>query len=214
MLYILYSTFHTPHSTFYTSCATLPTMSTFIEKPLIIIDAEFTSLDPLTQEVIEIGAIKVDQRTMEIMGRFEAKITPIHIATADPASLKVNGYTPESWVDAISSRDAFTQLATFAGEGRPTFGGWNVTLDWTFIAMAFREHTLENPFDFHVFDIRSVAAEYLKNESALAKISLSTTCTFLGIPPEPLPHRAVNGAETAYQVLKKLRETRDKRQEA
>jgi len=185
-------------------------MSTFLNKPLVILDGEFTSLDPLKQEVIEIGAIKVDQRTMTILDRFEEKIIPTHIESADADSLRVNGYTAESWQDAISMKEAFTKLATFVGSERATFGGWNVTLDWTFIAMAFRELHIENPFDYHVFDIRSVAAEYLKNESSLQKITLSTTSEFLGLPPEPIPHRAVNGAECAYQILKKLRELSEK----
>lgn len=180
-------------------------MTAFLKKTLIVLDGEFTSLDPLKQEVIEIGAIKVDQETMTILDRFETKILPSHIETADIDSLRVNGYTDDSWKDAIPMKDAFTQLATFAGQNHPTFGGWNVSLDWTFTAMAFRELNIDNPFDFHVFDIRSIAAEHLKNESGLSKITLSTTCEFLGIHPEPLPHRAVNGAEVAYQVLKEIR---------
>lgn len=181
----------------------------FIQSPLAIVDLEFTSVDPLTQEIIEIGALMIDQEKMEILREFEMKVAPSHIETADPESLKVNGYKEELWQGATPIGEALNKLTAFVGNESSkltTFSGWNIPLDWTFLAMAFRAAGKPIPFDYHTFDIRAVAAEFLKRESNIPKITLATTSIYLGFDPEPLPHRAVNGARQAFLVLKKLRE--------
>ena len=46
----------------------------FIDRALVITDLETTGLDPLIHEVIDIGAVRVDQASLEIEATFSAKI--------------------------------------------------------------------------------------------------------------------------------------------
>ncbi|MEK7659856.1 MAG: 3'-5' exonuclease [Patescibacteria group bacterium] len=181
----------------------------FIQSPLFISDLEFTGLDPTIHEIIEIGVVKVDQEKMEVVGELEMRIAPQHIETADPEGIKRAGYDETLWQGALPLDEALNKLTTFVGTGtsQPAkFAGWTQILDWTYLSMVYRKYGKPCPFDYITFDICTLAQEYLKNESNIPKFSLSNTSIYLGIEPEPIPHRAVNGARQAFLVLKKLRE--------
>ena len=46
----------------------------FIDRSLVIVDLETTGLDPLVHEVIDIGAVRVDQASLDIEATFSARL--------------------------------------------------------------------------------------------------------------------------------------------
>ncbi|MDA1334408.1 MAG: 3'-5' exonuclease [bacterium] len=177
-----------------------------MEKPKFIAftDLEMTGLNPLEHEVIEIGAIIADIETLEEVARVNIKVKPEHIETATTEALKVNGYKEEDWEDALSLKESLEQYAEAAQDS--IFAAWNTPFDWTFLQAAFTSTGITNPLDYHTIDVFTASYEKLHGTPDINYHKLSGVCEYFEIPKEPYPHRAVNGAERAYEVYKKLRE--------
>lgn len=168
---------------------------------LCIFDCETSGLDPNIHEILEIGFIIADSETLKEYGRFNFKIKPEHIETAHPKALEVNGYTKKDWRKAISIREALSFFAK-ATDGCH-FMAHNVTFDWKFIEYNLDDLGIPHGLDYHKLDTLSMCYARIPHHK-VTSWKLKTICTFLDIPPEPTIHRALNGAECAYQVYKKL----------
>ena len=171
------------------------------ERPIAITDVETTGLDAVKHEILEIGLVLVDQRTDEVIDTLNIKVKPEHIETADPNALKINGYDPENWLNAVSLLEAMTLYSHKAKNA--IFCSHNVTFDWSFIAAAFKKAGLKSTLDYHRLDLFSLIWAKTK-DSNIESFSLSKVALFLGLPEEPLPHRAINGARTAHEIYKKI----------
>lgn len=173
----------------------------FLDRPLAFTDIETTGLDVLEHEIIEIGLVVADQHTLSVIDELEVRVRPEHIERASAEALRVNGYRPEDWQDAVSLAEAMDMYATKTAEG--IFVAHNVTFDWSFINMAFRLTGVRNRLDYHRLDILTMAWQKLRH-SGLAKFNLNEIAKFVGAPGEPMPHRALNGARNAYEVFVRL----------
>ena len=153
-----------------------------------------------THEILEIGLVVFDQKTFEIADTLNIKIKPLHIENAVPAALERNGYNEKDWKEAVSLEEA---IKTYADKTKDCiFCAYNVSFDWVFMNEAFRNTKVKDEMDYHRLDLLSIVWEKgLKNEDSF---SLKTACKLFGVPPEPDPHSAPNGAMTAYELFKKL----------
>ena len=176
-----------------------------IDRPVAITDTESTGLDRNQHVIIEIGLVLVDQRTLEVLDEFETKIkpTPEEVARASPRALEVNGYNDEEWKGAPSLKWAMGEYARRVPGAM--FAAHNACRDWGFMENAFNVTGVEDPLDYHRIDLFSVAFEKLRH-SGLRNFNLHILAAHLGIPEEPKPHRAINGARCAYQIYRRLRE--------
>jgi DNA polymerase III epsilon subunit-like protein len=68
----------------------------FHQRPIIVVYFETTGLNPRRQDIIEIGAIRVDQENLLEQDRFEQKVKIQNRETIQPVALQVNGYTEEA----------------------------------------------------------------------------------------------------------------------
>ena len=151
-------------------------------------------------EILEIGLVLFDQTTFKILDTLDIKVKPEHIENAVPAALVRNGYKEINWKEAVTLKEAvemYTQKTSGA-----IFAAFNVSFDWGFMNEAFRKTKIKDEMDYHRLDVLSLAWErgLKKHESW----SLKKTCEIFGVPPEPDPHSALNGAIMAYEVFKKL----------
>ncbi len=167
-------------------------------------DLETTGELPSRHEMLEIGLVLFHPKTFAILDTFNTKVRPEHIETAKPEALAVNGYREENWSDAVSLADA---MKTYGEKTQgAVFCSYNVSFDWPFIAEAFHRCGLPNPMmtreNHDRLDVLTLAWQKgLKHESSF---SLRSACKLFGVPPEPEPHSALNGAMTAYELWKKL----------
>jgi len=187
----------------------------FNERAMVIVDLETTGLDPSIHEVIEIGAVRVDQESLELEALFQAKIQPQHLEVADPISLKVNGYTPEKWADAVNPVNAWASFFAFSRQS--VFCSYSNIFDWSFTKTpvealyAFSENRdirRFGPFERHLIDIPSVAYGIL---GPMAKMGKNDVAKALGLGPEAEPHGALNGALHALETLRMLRKYQEVR---
>lgn len=171
---------------------------------IAIIDVETTGLDAQHHEMIEIGCVVFDSRTFAIEGYLEAKIIPERIEDAHAAAMKVNGYNEEEWSDAASLQHVMEQLANLlATVPDVMFCAHNMIFDWAFIEEAQRKTDIILPFGRHKIDLLTLAWSRVPHEK-VRSWSLKTICTYLGIPPEPKMHRAMQGVLAEYAVYTKL----------
>ena len=175
----------------------------FKERPYAITDIETTGLFLPEAEIIEIGLVLVNQTTLEVVAEFEQKILPEHPETASSEALEWNTYNTEEWNKEAVSLTHATKLYSRLTKGA-MLCAWNLPFEYRFLEDAFNRTGAENQMDYHYRDLPSMAAEILRYTDIEGE-KLEDTCEFLGIEPEPFPHRALEGARVEYLVYKSLR---------
>lgn len=168
---------------------------------LAITDFGMTGLDARRHEIIEIGLIVADAVSFEVVDLLDIKVRPEHIETASPEALQVNGYSKEAWLDAVTLPSAWGQYANKTAGA--LFVAHNLFVDWSFAQAAFEKTDIWNRIEYPKIDALSVAWGSL-SQKGLQNFDLKSVAEFLRLAPEPIPHRAINGAWTTYNVLKKL----------
>jgi len=172
------------------------------DRPLAFTDVETTGLDETQHEIIEIGLVLADQRTLDVIAKMNVLVKPEHIERAEARALEVNGYDEEKWRDAGPLKDAMDVYAQMTRNAM--FIAHSVTHDWAFIKAAFRQTGVMNQMDYHRIDLWTVAYEALKDAADCHSLRLKDICSFLGVPEEPMPHRGINGALSALEVYRQL----------
>lgn len=168
---------------------------------IAITDLETTGLDFLVHEIIEIGLLVVESSSFEVVDRLDVRVKPEHIETATKEAMEVNGYNESDWKTAVPLKEAMIEYSRKTPKA--VFLAHNVTFDWSFTNEAFRKTGVKNLMDYHRLDLYTIAWILLKN-TKVEGFNLNKIANFLGVPQEPMPHRAINGATTAFEVLKKL----------
>lgn len=169
---------------------------------IAIIDVETTGLDPDVAEIIEIGMVVFDSRTMAIEKTFEVKVKPERIEDAHPKALEVNGYNEAEWEDAMTLYQAMLRLSEEV-DSKTIFCAHNMIFDWAFLRAAEKKTGITLPFDYHKIDLLTLAWGKIPHHKIFSW-SLKTICTYYGIPPEPKMHRALMGALHEYAVFTKV----------
>lgn len=163
------------------------------------VDVETTGLDPARHEIIEIGAVLASD-DFDAKISFARKVAPSRIESADSRALEINGFTPESWCQAIPLPDALMSLRPII-EGEITIAGWHPEFDVGFLRYAFDVCGIEWPnARRRTLDVCSCAQLIMPG---LDNYSLESVAKRLGITPGG--HRALEDAMCALNVAKELR---------
>lgn len=169
---------------------------------IALIDVETTGLDPdKNHELIEIGMVVFDAETCIIESELDIKVKPDFPWLGDDKALAMNGFNEDAWTNAMSKERAIDLLQQ-KSEGA-AFAAWNATFDWTFLRATMRETKRLDTFSHRRLCVMSMAFQHLPF-GIVKPFSLENVCKYLGIIPEPMPHRAINGARAAYEVYKKI----------
>jgi DNA polymerase-3 subunit alpha (Gram-positive type) len=173
-----------------------------IDRPFAIVDLETTGLNPQEHEIIEIGLVLVEQRTLRTLDRFESKVKPLWPERISPIAQKLNGYNDADWIGAPPLRQV---LADFAERTKDAMlYSWNVSFDWPFLQRAFYINAdIKNQMDYHRLCLMS-QAQFVLRDKGLTSMSQDAVAKFLGVEPEPAVHRAINGADLSLRILKKM----------
>lgn len=178
---------------------------TLLHRPLAITDIETTGLDAGIHEIIEIGVVVVDQRTLKIKREWSSRVKPHHLARASKRSLTISGYEYKDWLYAPELAEVMRGYAKQVKQA--IFVGHNSFFDWSFLAEAFKQTGIEDPTDYHRLDLFTLAWSVLGRGRTVptgTALTLQEVARKLGLEPEPLPHRALEGARLKYRVLKAL----------
>jgi len=177
---------------------------------MIIIDTETTGLSPRRNSIISIGAVDFLHPKNTFYG--ECQMWPD--AEVSQYALNVNGFSQQELTDPQKPTHN-ELLETFftwvAGIETKTFAGQNPSFDFGFLSHAAKQASLDWPFGYRAIDLQSVCyAHYLKYKSAppmkngKVSFSLDGIAQYVGLPPEPHPHNALQGAEYAAECFGRL----------
>ncbi|OGF82414.1 hypothetical protein A3B18_03670 [Candidatus Giovannonibacteria bacterium RIFCSPLOWO2_01_FULL_46_13] len=168
--------------------------------PISFIDLEMTGLESSKHEIVEIGLVKVSQPNLEVIERWEIKVKPTRLETADLEALRISGYDAEKWKDAISLKEMMEMLAPKVQN--TILAGFNVSSDYSFLDVAVTSTSI--PLDFHrrVLDINPYAAAklgYVFGEKGLGSLSKEYGLEFEN------HHTALADAMASFELYKKAR---------
>ena len=107
------------------------------------VDLETTGLDPSRHDIIELGIIRVDARTLEVLDEHEALVAPERLGEAQLDVLAINGFTTAAWEHALPLREALLEVAPLLDGA--LVAGHNVGFDWAFLETGFRRTGLTLP---------------------------------------------------------------------
>lgn len=176
-------------------------MHPFKDRLIAFTDLETTGINPEKHEIIEIGLVVMRPLDQAVIHELNLKVQPTRIQAACSAALKINGYDPNDWQEAVPLGEAIEQYSDLVNDA--LFCSQNTTFDWGFLAKAFYLTEIGHRIDYHHLDLFSLAFSKLWR-TQLPRLSLSTLGEFFGLEPEPQPHRAINGAKMAYEIYKRL----------
>lgn len=175
---------------------------------LVFVDIETTGADPYYHEILEISVLRVRQEwradgkvDFTVVDEWSAKTLPENISSADPAALRVNGYTVTHWKDAIRIKDALQEFA------RRTDGAimvsHNVAFDAGFLEKYMSDYCISSSMHYHRLDTVSMAVARLHSDPSVVRYSLAELCKHFGIPHHDL-HSALPDARACFEVFKRL----------
>ena len=147
----------------------------------VCIDLETTGLQPKTDKIIEIGAIRVDEGV--ITGEWESLVNPER--KLEERIVELTGIQDEQLAAAKKISELFPDLLAFLGE-RPLLGH-SVNFDFAFLKRAAAKEKLT--FERQGIDTLKIARKYLKE---LESRSLGALCRHYEIPHKA--HRALDDA--------------------
>ncbi len=170
---------------------------------LLVVDLEMSGPNPREHEVIDIGGVLAAVgRGFPEEGSWGSRVKPLHIGTANASALKVAGYAPRAWRDALPLEDAFRQLVEL-GMGA-TIAGWGIRSDMAFLAESARRTGIPWPFADTAIDVQPIARGLLGKDE-VDRFNLGHVADRLGIGRLG-EHTALADAYATYDVLVKLAE--------
>lgn len=159
---------------------------------LVFLDIETTGINEDSDEIIEIGAIKVsDDEEIEFHRLIRADV---HI----PDEVrKLTGITDEMLRNGTVLETSIRDLAVFIREA--VLVGYNLSFDIRFLNKAFSKYSLE-PIHNKTLELM---LEAKRRNSFQANYKFKTTLKEYNIEKEP-PHRALEDAKLMYQLFIKM----------
>lgn len=156
-----------------------------------VLDLETTGLNPKTDKIIEIGAVRV--RDGEITGRFNRLVNPGR--KLEKRIIDLTGISDQDLSKAPYIEEILPELLSFIGED--ILVGHRILFDYSFIKRA--AVNLKLSFEKSGIDTLKIARKYLPD---LESRRLPFLCEYYGIPLQA--HRAVNDAEATARLYLKL----------
>lgn len=177
---------------------------------MIVLDIETTGFDPDLHSIVEVGAIDFDHPENYFNERCQIR----EGAEIDPAALKINGLTVKEIQDKtlITQRELISRFMDWMEQIEDkTIAGQNVDFDISFLNESSALCGLNFRLGKRKVDQHSIVyAHYLKRnikpplKDGSSDLNSDLIMNYVGLPAEPKPHRAINGARYEAEALSRL----------
>lgn len=179
---------------------------------MIILDIETTGTDPRVHSIVSIGALEFENPD----NRFYAECRIFDGAHIEDKALEIIGLEKEDITDPSKKTDKQIVEDFFAWileVPERTIGGHNTHFDIGFISETARRYHLENPIAHRVVDLHSLAYMHMIQKGIVPPVdpahhhtALSSQVAeeYTGIPAEPHPHVAINGATWEAEAISRI----------
>ena len=157
--------------------------------------------------IIEIGAVKLDKKTLEVKSEFSELIKPSEYEIL-PEISKITNITPEMVSDKPIFKEVFLKFVDWYGEkNKSTLSSFGIYYDLPLLRKEVRVSGL-NYGDYFVgggLDVRSLAIYWLaKNNHSTSGISIEHLLQKMEIQTDFQFHRALDDAKATSLILQKV----------
>jgi DNA polymerase III epsilon subunit-like protein len=177
---------------------------------MIILDIETTGTDPRRHSIVEVGAVDFDYPG----NYFNERCSIWEGAEIDFKALEINGLT----LKEIQDQTIYTQKELLSAfmiwmeqTEDKTIAGQNVDFDINFLNESLARCGLNfSPGKRKVDQHSIVYAHFLKRnirpplKDGFSDLNSDFIMSYAGLPSEPKPHRAINGARFEAEALSRL----------
>lgn len=171
---------------------------------LLVLDLEMSGPNAQLHEVLDVGGVRAGLAAgLPELEAWGARVRPKHIGNAVPGALKVVGYTPKAWRQAIDLEPAMDGLAELGRDA--VVSGWGISQDMAFLVESFRRTGRPWPFALVALDVQPIARALLKGTGSVDRFNLGHVADRLGIGRDG-EHGALADALATYDILVKLLE--------
>lgn len=168
----------------------------------VVLDLEMTGLSAKTDQIIEIGAVKI--RNNQVVDKLECLVNPKCIIPTRVVEL--TGITDEMIASGVDKDEAVERLLDFI-DGY-TLVGQNINFDYSFLKQWAVNH--KRPLEAKACDTLKLARVLLPADQPK---KLESLCAYFGIE-RAREHRALDDAIETWQVFEKLKELGNKLENA
>ena len=161
----------------------------------ICLDLETTGLDPKTDKIIEIGAVKV--RNGKITDQFQSFVNPGRLLL--PKIIELTGISDSDLKNAPSIEEVLPLFLEFSKD--ECFLGHSILFDYSFMKKAVVNFDGKNSYEKMGLDTLKISRKHL---ASLESRRLSYLCAYYGI--EQKAHRALGDAIATHVLYQKLLE--------
>jgi len=182
---------------------------------MLVIDVETTGVDPIKNSIISIGGIIVPKDLDSTILNFynEAIIWPG--AEISDTALEYNGATREEITHSLvrlTQREMLENLIHFVNHSEDqTVWGYNPRFDVDFLNASLEREGFDFRFSYHTLDQHTLVYAHLLQRGIIpplknkkSALNGDTISEYVGIPPEPKPHNALNGAKWEAEAIYRL----------
>ena len=173
-------------------------------KFMIVVDIETTGLNPEKCSILSIGAVDFLNPTNQFYG--ECRI--FDGAEVTKEALNINGFSYDE-IQSLNKKSESELVKEFVSWvnniSNKTFAGHNPHFDFGFLKFAALRANVILPFRSGWFlDLHTLC--YAKNIQKGIYLQLSSTDIFnsVGLPKEPNPHNALNGAKFVAEAISRI----------
>lgn len=167
----------------------------------VVLDLEMTGLSAKSDQIIEIGAIKI--KNGQIVDKIETLVNPK--CNIPQRVTELTGITDAMAVQGLDRDEAVAKLLDFIGDA--VLVGHNVGFDYSFLKQWAVNH--KRPLDLKACDTLKLARVLLPLEQPK---KLECLCTYFGIERNR-EHRAMDDAVETWQVFEKLKALAEERED-
>jgi len=177
---------------------------------MIVLDIETTGTDPRRHSIVEVGAIDYDHPEY----CFNERCQIWEGAEIDFKSLEINGLTLKEIQDRTiyTQKELISEFMTWTDRIEDkTIAGQNVDFDINFLNKSSTRCGLNLSLGKRKVDQHSIVyAHFLKRnirpplKDGFSDLNSDLIMNYVGLPPEPKPHRAINGARFEAEAMSRL----------
>ena len=172
---------------------------------ILVLDTETTGLDITRHEIIQIGFLFIDMasdNSYKVLSESEINTRPLHLETAEPAALAINGFSAYEWKDSKPINEHFQEIKNNI-ESVDVLLGQNLVFDLRFINQSFANFDAVPPKFPPYMDTKWIATQLL-NEGKLKSTSMDKMCKHFDIKFEGKAHTALVDCKRTFAVWQKL----------
>lgn len=182
---------------------------------ILIVDVETTGVNANEHSILSIGAVIIPKNSRDIIYNLynEANVWPG--AEITEQALQINNFKRDEIINnqiKLNQKEMLEQLIEFSNLSNDiTIWGHNPKFDVDFINTSFKRENIDFKFSYHTLDLHTIA--YIKHIENKQKILLKNKSSslngdeimkYVGIPAEPNPHNALNGAKWEAEAIHRL----------